>query len=68
VKEGGPIPCRFAAAVEKRLRMYALEHDITLSDAIRVMVNRGFATLEAPAPAADSPPPRRRVLSRGVIG
>lgn len=67
VKDGSPIPVRFPAAVEKRLRMYALENDLSLSDAIRLMVNRGFASLDA-AVEVNQPDPtrRRRVLSRGV--
>ena len=66
VKTGYPIPVRFPDAVEKRLRIYAIENDCTLSDAIRSMVSRGLASLEpaSPAPA----PRRRRVLSRGVPG
>lgn len=71
MKDGSPIPVRFAAAVEKRLRVYAIENDITLSDAIRLMVNRGLATLEQAPPTADpagASSARRRVLSRGVGG
>lgn len=69
MKDGSPIPVRFAAAVEKRLRIYALENNVTLSDAVRTMVNRGLSAIEHPEPV-DPPqaPVRRRVLSRGVGG
>jgi hypothetical protein len=64
VKSGSPIPVRFPDAVEKKLRLYAVENDCSLSDAIRAMVSRGLASLEPPAPPEATP--KRRVLSRGV--
>ena len=64
MKDGRPIPVRFPAAVEKRLRLHAIQHDMSLSDAIRSMVVRGFAlTDESDANVSH---PRRKILSRGV--
>jgi hypothetical protein len=56
---------RFSNVIEKKLRMYALEHGITLSDAIRQLILKGMAQTSEPAPVVP-PASRRRVLSRGV--
>ena len=67
MKDGSPIPVRFPSGDEKRLRIYAIENDITVSQAIRDLVARGLSSVSAPStderPAAT---PRRRMLSRGV--
>ncbi len=73
IKKRPPITIRLTDAAEKRVRVFAIERDISLSDALRLLVNHGLAAVDKSEAALTSTSPptktddhRRRTLSRGV--
>lgn len=54
--------------MEKRIRVFVIESDKKLSEAIRYLVGRGLDAVHADAAQLQQrpSPPGRRVLSRGV--
>jgi hypothetical protein len=68
MSEGKPIAIRFPIGDEKRIRIIAIEEDRTFSATVRALCNEAIMARTATVDKPQSPtPPRRRVLSRGVI-